>query len=263
MTKYRTNRKILSENLGNPANLLVSLNEVKGRKSGREHFAFQERWADMLYHLKVDCFAITLMSSVRELRGDHSSIKMIRNHWPGHSHTFIFDRDGLAAQAAKYNLPFNWHGGHDKVILRDPGLTRLRSAGINSGYIQASVINSSHCVLVCASESHDDEMVLNIDEHIRYIRTALNITHQNILRNYYDLYTPTALSLSKIEKRIFQLISLGAVNSQIAELTGYSLGNIKYHIQQVRSRLKQLNENDKTITNMKRIIAILTNSGLI
>ena len=134
---------------------------------------------------------------------------------------------------------------------------------IHSGIMLPSRVGNSHCCLACLCDNEGSEVVDRLGHHLPYIRTALNITHQNILRNYFYYYNPYSITLSDIEREIINLRRHGYTNKIIAEKLNFSLGNVKYHLANVAGRVKLLNKNEKSVTGIASIIPLLVSSGLI
>lgn len=262
MTTYRANRFILRDKHTDLSLLLISLNKIKGRK-GREHHLFHERWADILYDIGIDHYAILLLPVVSELRDPYQSTRMIRGPWPagffdGYYKQGFVD-NCLAIQATNANRLYPWSENASGAEL-----DYFRQCGIKSGLIVPSVIDQSHCALICADTVYnDDTLIKKIKPHLDYIKTALTITHQNILQNYYDLYTPYTFELSRMERKIFNLKRYGLSYREIGSILHKSESDIKYHISKVSERLKTLDKGDKTITKIERMMPLFIRAKLI
>jgi len=265
MSQYRKDRFILDKERDNSVRLLISLNEIGGSDRAR-HF-FQERWADMLYHVGVNYFVVTLLAAEQKLRDPHQSIKMIRSPLPrgllDRYYSEGLQRDSIGLRATNSMTEFAWHSTGLAATMQDKELTLLREFGIHSGIILPSRVGNSHCCLACLCDNEGSEVVDRLGHHLPYIRTALNITHQNILRNYFYYYNPYSITLSDIEREIINLRRHGYTNKIIAEKLNFSLGNVKYHLANVAGRVKLLNKNEKSVTGIASIIPLLVSSGLI
>lgn len=204
--------------------------------SSKEPQKITEAWRELNKTLKVDAFAIGLFPYYQEFRDFSQPINMARDGIPDELAIdyYLAKMPGkdYAAKAVYSNKPQVWWASENSP----PADAYLFGKyGFYSGLYIPSVIGHSYAILSLFAKTRP--VGIDMTPFSSRLKRTLNNTHQKIISDFYDHFSPYTYKPSKQIIDTFNLIEKGFKYRDIARLRGVSEQAIKELVKATKTEL--------------------------